>query len=231
MEKNRQLLIKRTPNFTHYLYDDSDCRAFLAKYFKPLVLKAYDKLIPGAFKADLWRYCIMYIYGGIYMDIKLNFDADFDPDTLLSSEHYPLDIPLCAPQGSLDKPYGKHCSLRVRGIYQGLLVCQKGSPIMREVIARCTANILNEYYGKHCLAVTGPGFLFDTITAIEPQLLDTQLLTSVKNHHFSEYGIVDHYVVKGTKRVCYPYRGYRGELIKRQQEPYATAWERRRMYK
>jgi hypothetical protein len=32
---------------------------------------AYDRLIPTAFKADLWRYCVLYKYGGVYLDIKL----------------------------------------------------------------------------------------------------------------------------------------------------------------
>ena len=30
----------------------------------------YSKLNVGAYKADLWRYCILYIKGGIYLDIK-----------------------------------------------------------------------------------------------------------------------------------------------------------------
>ena len=29
-------------------------------------LWCFDRLIPGAFKADLWRYCVMYITGGIF---------------------------------------------------------------------------------------------------------------------------------------------------------------------
>ena len=32
------------------------------------ILKAYDKLIPKAFQADLWRYCVIFKYGGCYMD-------------------------------------------------------------------------------------------------------------------------------------------------------------------
>ena len=43
---------------------------FIKSHFSKRVLYAYDKLIPGAFKADLWRYCIIYINGGIYIDIK-----------------------------------------------------------------------------------------------------------------------------------------------------------------
>jgi mannosyltransferase OCH1-like enzyme len=31
-------------------------------------LKAYDTLIPNAYKADLFRYSVVYHYGGCYMD-------------------------------------------------------------------------------------------------------------------------------------------------------------------
>jgi len=35
------------------------------------VKEAYDALIPGAFKADLFRYCVLFIYGGVYADIDV----------------------------------------------------------------------------------------------------------------------------------------------------------------
>ena len=54
----------------YYLYNDADCRAFIRSAFPPDVVAAYDRLIPTAFKADLWRYCILYKYGGVYLDIK-----------------------------------------------------------------------------------------------------------------------------------------------------------------
>ena len=55
----------------HYLFNDADCRAFIINEYPPDVLTAYDRLIPTAFKADLWRYCVLYKYGGVYLDIKL----------------------------------------------------------------------------------------------------------------------------------------------------------------
>ena len=65
------LTIKRmNPRFTHYLFDDSDCERFIATHFKADVLNAFRSLIPGAYKADLWRYCVLFINGGIYLDIK-----------------------------------------------------------------------------------------------------------------------------------------------------------------
>ena len=54
----------------HYLYNDDDCRAFIRDAFPPDVVAAYDLLIPTAFKADLWRYCVLYKFGGVYLDIK-----------------------------------------------------------------------------------------------------------------------------------------------------------------
>jgi hypothetical protein len=55
----------------HYLFCDADCRNFIAQEYPPDVLMAYDRLIPTAFKADLWRYCVLYKYGGVYLDAKL----------------------------------------------------------------------------------------------------------------------------------------------------------------
>jgi hypothetical protein len=57
----------------HYLFNDADCREFIASQYPPDVLMAYDQLIPTAFKADLWRYCVLYKYGGAYLDVKLGF--------------------------------------------------------------------------------------------------------------------------------------------------------------
>jgi hypothetical protein len=54
----------------HYLFNDNACREFLSDTFPTEIVYAYDLLIPTAFKADLWRYCILYMFGGVYMDIK-----------------------------------------------------------------------------------------------------------------------------------------------------------------
>ncbi len=54
----------------HYLFNDRDCREFIMREYPPDVLNAYDSLLPTAFKADLWRYCVLYKYGGVYLDVK-----------------------------------------------------------------------------------------------------------------------------------------------------------------
>ena len=44
----------------------------------PQVRQAYDSLIPGAFKADLFRYCVLLIYGGVYADVDILLEANLD---------------------------------------------------------------------------------------------------------------------------------------------------------
>lgn len=54
---------------TYHFYDDADCIAYLKTKPKKY-LDAYFDLKDNAHKADLWRYLILYEYGGVYLDIK-----------------------------------------------------------------------------------------------------------------------------------------------------------------
>ena len=63
------LLEKQNKGWKVKFYDDDQCLNFLINdfqnnniNFKKNVIIAYNKLIPGAYKADLWRLCIIYEY-------------------------------------------------------------------------------------------------------------------------------------------------------------------------
>ena len=71
MKENVEKIKSLNPEYEHYLYDDNDCREFLLNYFGKFYLEAFDTLIPGAFKCDFWRYCVLYIHGGVYIDIDM----------------------------------------------------------------------------------------------------------------------------------------------------------------
>ena len=87
MRENVERLKQQNPRFTHHLFDNNDCREFIKDNFDSEVLNAYDTLIPGAYKADLWRLCVLYIHGGIYMDIKLNCINGFKLIELTEKNH------------------------------------------------------------------------------------------------------------------------------------------------
>jgi len=58
------------PEYTHKVYNDAECIAFLTSTFDKDVVRTFHALSRGAHKADLVRYCLLYTYGGVYLDIK-----------------------------------------------------------------------------------------------------------------------------------------------------------------
>lgn len=55
------------------IFDDAQCIAFLEKYFGRKAVSIFNNMKFSAHKADFWRYCILYVFGGCYFDIKTNF--------------------------------------------------------------------------------------------------------------------------------------------------------------
>lgn len=60
------------PNYEFRFYNDHDVDNFIKNNFSENIYNAFkninDKL--GAMKADFFRYCVLYIHGGVYIDIK-----------------------------------------------------------------------------------------------------------------------------------------------------------------
>lgn len=60
---------EKNPNYEYRFFKDSDCDAFMKANFDARTYNAYKKIIPGAYKADMWRYAVLYVYGGVYADL------------------------------------------------------------------------------------------------------------------------------------------------------------------
>ena len=56
-----------TKGFKYHFYNDQECDSFIKEHFND-IYDAYQKLPIPVMKADLWRYCVVYHYGGIYAD-------------------------------------------------------------------------------------------------------------------------------------------------------------------
>jgi FkbM family methyltransferase len=149
------------PEFAHYLFNETKCRNFIKENFSKDVLYAYDTLIPHAFKVDLWRYCVLYINGGIYLDIKYNCINDFKFIYLTDKEYYCNDI----------KASGS-------GIYNALIICKPKNEIMLKCINKVVEHVLTSYYGSNGLAVCGPLMMID--------LLPKDIINSIVLNHTCE---------------------------------------------
>lgn len=146
MRENIELLKKQNPEFQYHLFDDAMCREFIFTNFDRTILFAYDKLKPGAYKADLWRYCVLYKKGGIYLDIKYSCVNQFKLLELTDKEYYVRDRSY-----SINNIIPSSC-----GIYQALLVCLPKNKIILNVIHKIVENCINNNYNYNDLDVTGP---------------------------------------------------------------------------
>lgn len=69
MEKYTDNWKRLNPEYEIKLYDNEMCCQFLLEKFGSLYCDIFNYLIDGPIKADFWRVCILYIYGGVYSDI------------------------------------------------------------------------------------------------------------------------------------------------------------------
>jgi mannosyltransferase OCH1-like enzyme len=73
------------PNYEIKIYDNNDCIDFLSKEFSQEYVDIFNFIKDGPIKADFWRVCILYKYGGIYSDIdiipNINVEEILLPDT------------------------------------------------------------------------------------------------------------------------------------------------------
>lgn len=62
----------------YQFYDDATRESVIQQGFSPDVLQAYQTIHPeyGPARADFFRYCIMYLKGGVYVDMKSECKPD-----------------------------------------------------------------------------------------------------------------------------------------------------------
>jgi len=195
----------QNPEFKHFLFDDNDCRNFIKRHFRREVLIAYDSLIPGAYKADLWRYCVLFIIGGIYIDIKFEMTNEFKLIHLIQKEHFVLDA----------------CKT---GVYNAFMICKPGNKLLLEAINMIVQNVKNKYYGDGFLDPTGPKLLAKVIS-----VNDTRVdLTHSELVHNNNKKVI----MFKNKVILNSYYGHINDRIKSSKtEHYSTLWQERRIYK
>jgi mannosyltransferase OCH1-like enzyme len=206
MRERVELLKAQNPCFNHHLFDDNDCREFIKTHFRPDVLEAYDTLIPGAYKADLWRLCVLFINGGIYMDIKFCCVNGFKLIELTEKEHFVKDrIP--------------------NTIYNALMACRKGNLFLYQSIRQIVANVKNKYYGETPLSPTGPKMLGAV-------MINNKQGINIDITHYDGGGYI---IYKNVFIISTEYPEYNDERVlqnnKINKKRYDKMWEERNIYK
>jgi mannosyltransferase OCH1-like enzyme len=195
------------PEFKYYLYDDNECREFIKINFDAEVLYSYDALVPGAFKADLWRYCILYKLGGIYLDIKYKCVNGFKFITLTDKEYFVKD---------------RYEVLNRLAIYNALMICKAGNEICLKCINKVVENVRLRYYGSSALQITGPLMMIEFFTPNEKRELNDL-------YHYDKDGY--YYIVYKDHKILTVYNEYRNEQLKfEKNKHYSVMWDEKTVY-
>lgn len=139
--------------FKHYFYSDDSMHYFMLKNF-PDIYDVFQNLPLPVLQADLFRYCIIYIYGGIYAD--MDTICSVNPSYFLTPS-----LLVCFPENNTH-------------LCQWVFAAPQKSPIIKNIIELSVEkikkfdfnNILNEHFVHE---LTGPGLFTE---AIEKWLYD-----------------------------------------------------------
>ena len=119
----------------------------MVELFGDKIYEAYSKLPMAVMKADLWRYCIIYKYGGIYADV----DAACVCDPSIFTYHNTMLV--CAPENNTH-------------LCQWCFSAPAKSPILKHIIQLSMQRILDipEVKGEHIIHfLTGPAAFTDGV--------------------------------------------------------------------
>ena len=166
---------EQNPEFEHHLYDTQECRQFISDHF-PNVVEAYDSVAANALKADIWRYCVMYEKGGVYLDAKFYGIDGFKFIYLTDKEHFCSDF-----------------NEKLGAVSNGLFICKPKNPIFLKAIHQFVKNTKEKYYGPTAICI-GPLML-------APFVSDFSIYHIIVNNHNKYYVYKGHPILKSNEYV------------------------------
>jgi mannosyltransferase OCH1-like enzyme len=137
---------KLSNEFNYYFYDNEMCSKFMSENFDEKINQAYNMLPMAVMKADLWRYCVIYKYGGIYSDVDTV--CNINPNIFINNSYLTV-----SPE------------INTNYFCQWTFSAPAGSPILKTIIDLSVERILStEIKGEHIIHyLTGPACFTDGI--------------------------------------------------------------------
>ena len=134
-------LVSLNHGYNYSLLDFEDGKKSIIKDFKDLdsglICKTIDSLPRYCHKSDLLRYCLLYLYGGFYLDVDLEILAPFDhlstKGELLTSFGRGAESFTCVFENGQRKHVHKIMA-------NGIFAAKKNSPILLDLIKFCIDN-------------------------------------------------------------------------------------------
>jgi hypothetical protein len=132
------------PEAKYHLWSGKQLRTFIGDSFRPAVLWAFDTLQPYSYKCDLAGYCLLFVRGGMYVDLAVR---------LLN----PWRIPASCGVAAFSEIYPGMKSWTC--IQTSFLWSKPGREEWETAIEWVVENCERRYYGPHDHYPTGPALL------------------------------------------------------------------------
>jgi len=129
------------PRAKYRLWDGNSVREVISGNFEPDVLEAFEMLRPYAYKCDLARYCLLYLYGGLYVDLGILCTKGLRPPAHIGVASF-RDCDLHSPCWSATA--------------NGIIWARPGRREFRIALDYILESCRTKYYGENPLYVTGP---------------------------------------------------------------------------
>jgi mannosyltransferase OCH1-like enzyme len=206
---------ERNPAYQQVYFSDLDCLSFIRENY-PQYLPEYEVLIPGAFKADLFRALFLYKYGGVYNDLGQRY---FVPVSEIIEDR---EIVLVADIINFGK----------EGIFNGFMASRSGKPLLFCYIELMVKRIRERSYTDSMLCITGPGCFWDAFCMYYnysgPSLRGVNRYEEIKIIHHSDAERIlydnDKLVIK---LKIYGYK----DILYKNKKHYGDLWLERNVYK
>jgi mannosyltransferase OCH1-like enzyme len=179
------------PEFGYHFYTNEMCDEFMktdmVEEFGEEIYQAYNRIPLDVMRADLWRYCIIYKYGGIYADADAVCLCDPNMFTLYETQL------VCAPE--IDNLH----------LCQWTFAAPPNSPLLKSIIELSIKRILTipEIRGEHVIHyLTGPGVFTD---GIEKYLHENDMQTYKNKKQY--------YLYKNPTMICFMAERFQQTMI------------------
>ena len=162
-KNNIEEIKKMNPGWKYFFYDDFSVHNFIKSNFDEKTFYLFNRIDKryGAAKADLFRYLVVYKYGGLYLDIKSTsikpLESVITESDKLITSNWPEHL-----DGTDISHWGRHKQLNTPEFQNWFILSESGNEILQKVIATVLHNIENycafrDGVGRDgVLSMTGP---------------------------------------------------------------------------
>lgn len=157
-------LVNNNPGYQLFYFSDDDCINYIRDYYGDEYVNRFECLIPGAYKADFWRYLILYKHGGCYSDFTQMMLTTFDE--LIND---------------VDRVFVRDSPEAHFALYNAFMCCKPKDKILERTIELVNQRIDNRDYGFNTLDVTGPRIFGSAYCDVIYKGVQTDIPIEVKN--------------------------------------------------